>query len=130
MSVIERLTGDLASLPGIGPKTALRLVHHLMKRSKEDTRRLARSLVDLADRVANATCAETSPSMSSVKYVRILGGMARCCVSWRRRTRWARSSALGNIAGSSTFSVGTFLPWTAWGRRLESDSLVGADSRI
>ncbi len=51
MSVIERLTGDFARLPGIGPKTALRLVHHLMKRSKEDTRRLSRSLVDLADRV-------------------------------------------------------------------------------
>ena len=51
MSVIERLTGDFARLPGIGPKTALRLVHHLMKRSKEDTRRLSRSLLDLADRV-------------------------------------------------------------------------------
>ena len=51
MSVIERLAGDFSRLPGIGPKTALRLVHHLMKGSKEDTRRLARSLVDLADRV-------------------------------------------------------------------------------
>ena len=51
MSVIERLTGDFSRLPGIGPKTALRLVHHLMKGSKEDTRRLARSMVDLADRV-------------------------------------------------------------------------------
>ena len=43
MSVIERLTGDFARLPGIGPKTALRLVHHLMKGTKEDTRRLSRS---------------------------------------------------------------------------------------
>ena len=51
MSVIDQLTGELARLPGIGPKTALRLVHHLMKGSKEDTRRLARSLVDVADRI-------------------------------------------------------------------------------
>ena len=51
MSVIERLTGDFARLPGIGPKTALRLVHHLMKGSKEDTRRLARSLLDLSERI-------------------------------------------------------------------------------
>jgi len=51
VSVIERLTDELARLPGIGPKTALRLVHHLMKGSKEDTRRLAKSMVDLADRV-------------------------------------------------------------------------------
>ncbi len=51
MSVIERLTGEFARLPGVGPKTALRLVYHLMKGSKDDTQRLARSLVDLAERV-------------------------------------------------------------------------------
>lgn len=51
MSVIEQVTGELARLPGVGPKTALRLVHHLMKGSKEDTHRLARALVDLADRI-------------------------------------------------------------------------------
>ena len=51
MSVIERLTAEFSRLPGVGPKTALRLVHHLMKGSKDDTRRLARALVDLADKV-------------------------------------------------------------------------------
>jgi len=51
MSAIDRLTDELSRLPGIGSKTALRLVHHLMKGSKDDTRRLARSLVDLADKV-------------------------------------------------------------------------------
>ena len=51
MSAIDRLTDELSRLPGIGSKTALRLVHHLMKGSKDDTRRLARSLVDVADKV-------------------------------------------------------------------------------
>ena len=51
MSVIERLTDDFARLPGIGRKTALRLVHHLMKAPKEQPRRLASSLVDLAEKV-------------------------------------------------------------------------------
>jgi recombination protein RecR len=51
MSAIERLTDELSRLPGIGSKTALRLVHHLMKGPKQDTRRLARALVDLADKV-------------------------------------------------------------------------------
>lgn len=51
MSVIDRVTGELSRLPGIGPKTALRLVHHLMKGSRDDTRRLARAMVDLADRI-------------------------------------------------------------------------------
>ena len=51
MSVIERLTGELSRLPGVGPKTALRLAHHLMKGPKDDTRRLARALQDLADKI-------------------------------------------------------------------------------
>jgi recombination protein RecR len=51
MAVIERLTEEFSRLPGIGAKTALRLVHHLMKGPKEDTRRLAGSLVDLAEKI-------------------------------------------------------------------------------
>lgn len=51
MAVIERLTEELSRLPGIGSKTALRLVHHLMKGPREDTRRLAGSLVDLAEKI-------------------------------------------------------------------------------
>ena len=51
MSAIDRLTEEFGRLPGVGSKTALRLVHHLMKGSKDDTRRLARALVDLADKV-------------------------------------------------------------------------------
>ena len=51
MSVIDRLTGEFSRLPGVGPNTALRLVHHLMKGTKEDTRRLARAMSDVADRV-------------------------------------------------------------------------------
>jgi recombination protein RecR len=51
MSVIDQLTGEFARLPGIGPKTALRLVHHLMKGSKDDARRLSRAVTELADRI-------------------------------------------------------------------------------
>ncbi len=51
MSVIDQLTGELTRLPGIGPKTALRLAHHLMKGSKDDVRRLAHTLVQMADRI-------------------------------------------------------------------------------
>jgi recombination protein RecR len=51
VSAIDRLTEEFGRLPGVGPKTALRLVHHLMKGSKDDTRRLARALVDVADKV-------------------------------------------------------------------------------
>ena len=51
MSVIDQLTAELGRLPGIGPKTALRLVHHLMKGSKDDSRRLARAITEVAERI-------------------------------------------------------------------------------
>ena len=51
MSAIDRLTDEFSRLPGIGSKTALRLVHHLMKGSRDETKRLAGALVDLADKV-------------------------------------------------------------------------------
>ncbi|MFQ5537750.1 MAG: recombination mediator RecR [Gemmatimonadota bacterium] len=51
MSVISQLTEAFGRLPGIGPKTATRLVHHLMKAPKEEPRRLARALNDLAEKI-------------------------------------------------------------------------------
>ena len=51
MSAIDDLTSELARLPGIGRKTALRLTYHLLKQPPEQSRRLADSLVALAERV-------------------------------------------------------------------------------
>ena len=51
MSAIDDLTGELARLPGIGRKTALRLTYHLLKQPPEQSRRLADALVSLAERV-------------------------------------------------------------------------------
>jgi len=51
VSVIDDLTDELRRLPGIGPKTAIRLVHHLLASRSSDPRKLARALVELADRV-------------------------------------------------------------------------------
>ena len=56
MSVIDELTSELARLPGIGRKTALRLTYHLLKRPPDDIRRLARSLEDVAERVRACSC--------------------------------------------------------------------------
>lgn len=51
VSPFEGLTGELRRLPGIGAKTALRLAYHLVKGPKEDIRRLARALAEVAERV-------------------------------------------------------------------------------
>ena len=51
MSAIDQLAQELARFPGIGPKTATRLVYHLMKRPKEEAHGLARAIREVADRV-------------------------------------------------------------------------------
>ena len=55
MSAIDDLTGELARLPGIGRKTALRLTYHLLKQPPEQSRRLAEALSTLADKVRPCT---------------------------------------------------------------------------
>ena len=51
MSAIEDLTTELAKLPGIGKKTALRLTYHLLKQPADRSLRLAHALEVLAERV-------------------------------------------------------------------------------
>ena len=51
MSLIDDLASELAKLPGIGRKTALRLTYHLLKQPAEQSRRLAEALTSLSERV-------------------------------------------------------------------------------
>ena len=51
MSAIDDLAAELAKLPGIGRKTALRLTYHLLKQPPEQSRKLAAALGTLVERV-------------------------------------------------------------------------------
>ncbi len=51
MSVIDELATELARLPGIGQKTATRLVYHLLKQPAATVERLARAIQVVAQRV-------------------------------------------------------------------------------
>jgi len=51
MSAIDQLSKEFSRFPGIGPKTAMRLVYYLMKRPKDEAFRLSQSIRDLADRI-------------------------------------------------------------------------------
>lgn len=54
---LERLIGELSRLPGIGPKTAARLAHHLLRVSPEDARALADAIVEVKEKLFHcSTC--------------------------------------------------------------------------
>ena len=44
MSALDELVGELARLPGIGRKTALRLAFHILKSPAEESTRLSRAI--------------------------------------------------------------------------------------
>lgn len=49
--ILEKAVGEMAQLPGIGKRTALRLVLHLLKQPKEQTEILAQSLIDVTQNI-------------------------------------------------------------------------------
>ena len=55
MTAIDDLAGELARLPGIGRKTALRLTYHLLKQPAARSRKLAEALVAMVERVRPCT---------------------------------------------------------------------------
>ncbi len=128
MSVIERLTDEFARLPGIGSKTALRLVHHLMKGSRDDTRRLARALVDLAEKIRSC---DVCGNFSEHELCEVCANPRRdrrCSAWWRRLTRSAPSSGPASSEVSSTCWVGGSRLWTVSGRR--NSNIASLLSRI
>jgi recombination protein RecR len=48
---LSRLVGELSRLPGIGPKTATRLAHHLLKVSRADAEALAAAVLEVKDKL-------------------------------------------------------------------------------
>ena len=48
---LSRLVGELSRLPGIGPKTATRLAHHLLKVPRADAEALATAVLEVKDKL-------------------------------------------------------------------------------
>jgi recombination protein RecR len=48
---LQRLVAEFARLPGIGPKTAARLAHHLLRVSAEQARELAAAILEVKEKL-------------------------------------------------------------------------------
>lgn len=48
---LARLVGELARLPGVGPKTAARLAHHILKMPEPEVRAFSQALLDVKEKL-------------------------------------------------------------------------------
>lgn len=48
---LGRLVGEFSRLPGIGPKTATRLAHHLLRVSRDEAAALSQAILDIKDQL-------------------------------------------------------------------------------
>jgi recombination protein RecR len=117
VSVIDELTLELARLPGIGRKTALRLTYHLLKRPPDESRRLARALDTVLERVrpcsrcGNLTEADPCELCTSPRR-----DAASICVVEEASDIMAIERT-GEYAGCTTCWAAGCRPWTAWVRK-------------
>jgi recombination protein RecR len=75
---LSRLVTELARLPGIGPKTAARLAHHLLRVSTAEARELAAAIVEVKEKLFHC---------STCRAVTAVDPCAICADPGRDRTR-------------------------------------------
>lgn len=75
---LQRLVAELARLPGIGPRTATRLAHHLLKVPAEQARELAAAVLEVKEKLFHC---------SVCNAITEIDPCAICADSRRERTR-------------------------------------------
>lgn len=65
---LARLVGELSRLPGIGPKTASRLAHHLLKVSAAEAQALAQSIVEVKEKLFHCSCCNAITGVDPCRY--------------------------------------------------------------
>ena len=63
---IQRLIKEFSRFPGIGEKTAARLVNHVLHASEEEVHRFAESLLDVKRKILSLIHILTLPTIYSV----------------------------------------------------------------
>jgi recombination protein RecR len=86
---LARLISELSRLPGIGPKTAARLAHHLLKVPPADARSLAEAIVEVKEKLFHC---------SSCNAITAVEPCAICADPGRDRTRLCVLEEPFNIA--------------------------------
>ena len=65
---LARLVGELARLPGIGPKTATRLAHYLLKVPASEAEALAQAIVEVKEKLFHCSVCNAITAVDPCRY--------------------------------------------------------------
>jgi recombination protein RecR len=65
---LARLVAELARLPGIGPKTATRLAHHLLRTSTAEVRSLTAAMVEVKEKLFHCSVCNAITAVDPCRY--------------------------------------------------------------
>lgn len=65
---LARLVAELARLPGIGPKTATRLAHHLLRTSVADVRSLTAAMLEVKEKLFHCSVCNAITAVDPCRY--------------------------------------------------------------
>ena len=78
---LSRLTGELSRLPGVGPKTASRLAHHLLRAPRREAEELCAAILEVKDRLFHCGTCNTITAVDPCRFCSDpLRDRARICV--------------------------------------------------
>ena len=78
---LARLVGELSRLPGIGPKTATRLAHFLLKVPIEEAQALAQAIVEVKEKLFHCSSCNSITAVDPCRYCTDPGrDRSRLCV--------------------------------------------------
>jgi recombination protein RecR len=65
---LARLVGELSRLPGIGPKTATRLAHYLLKVPTDEAQALAQAIVEVKEKLFHCSSCNAITAVDPCRY--------------------------------------------------------------
>lgn len=65
---LSSLVGELSRLPGIGPKTATRLAHHLLKITQADAEALAAAILEVKEKLFHCTVCNSITDIDPCRF--------------------------------------------------------------
>jgi recombination protein RecR len=78
---LARLVGELSRLPGIGPKTANRLAHHLLRAPRREAEELCAAIFEVKDRLFHCGTCNTITAVDPCRFCSDpLRDQSRICV--------------------------------------------------